>query len=75
MRRPIKTEWTATFLTLVGASLLALNIPASPWAYPIMLAGAVLWVATAVKTRDLPLALLNCGFLLINSVGIWRWLL
>jgi len=75
MRRPVGLEWGASAATLAGASLLAINVGISPWAYPVMLGGSLLWVASAVKMRDHPLMLMNIGFVLINSIGIWRWLL
>jgi hypothetical protein len=68
-------KWIGTALQLAGCILLASNIAASPYAYPVMAAGSILWTIAAVRMRETSLALLNLGFTAINLLGIWRWLL
>ncbi|MEY4879559.1 MAG: hypothetical protein RJB62_1028 [Pseudomonadota bacterium] len=69
------TKWAGTALQLAGCVLLAANVPASPWAYPVMAVGSLLWAGIALYTREHALALLNVGFLAVNIFGITRWLL
>lgn len=68
------TKWTGTFLQASGCLLLALNLPYSGWAFPIMLAGSGIWLAVAAAEREGALAALNLFFSATNLVGIWRWL-
>jgi len=69
------SKWTGTALQLAGCILLALNIEASPYAFPIMALGSILWTGVALRMHETSLALLNLGFTAINLLGIWRWLL
>jgi hypothetical protein len=67
-------RWFANAVTVVGTSLLAFHIGASPWAYPFMLLGSVIWLWWGWKKRDWPLAALQGFFTLINIIGTVRWL-
>ncbi len=69
------TKWTGTALQLAGCIVLAMNVEISPYAYPVMAAGSILWTGCAITMRETSLALLNVGFTAINCLGIWRWLL
>jgi hypothetical protein len=69
-----KVAWAATALQCAGGFWLALNIESSPWSYVPMLVGSVIWTWTAKTRGDFPLATLQGFFVLVNLVGIIRWL-
>ena len=66
---------TGTGLQIIGCVILALNLSWSGWAYPPMLGGSVLWLVIAIFTFDGALCALNVAFVVINIIGISRWLL
>jgi hypothetical protein len=68
-------KWPGTALQIAGCALLALRIGPSPFAYPLMTAGAALWLAHGIRTRDWPLSALYVAFEITNLIGIARWLL
>ncbi len=68
-------KWFSTALQLSGALALALHLPFSGWAYPVMLAGAIGWVWVAYRQKEGALLTLNLSFAVINMIGIWRWLI
>lgn len=67
-------EWIAALLQSTGAFLLALNIDASPWAYPVMLTDSLLWLPIAFRRDDRALGFTMTVFAMINLVGVYRWL-
>jgi hypothetical protein len=67
-------KWLGTVLQLAGSAIVAIHLSWSGWGFPIMLAGALVWGAIAIRHRDWALATLNLVFSVINIVGIWRWL-
>lgn len=67
-------EWSGTGLQAAGAIMLASNTALSPWAYPVMLPGALLWCYVAVRQDARPVLALHGVFAVINVVGLWRWL-
>lgn len=67
-------KWLGTALQLGGAIIVALHLSWSGWAFPVMLAGSLLWTALAATAREWSLAAMNAGFALINILGIARWL-
>ena len=66
-------EWISVFLLLIGATLLALNISSTKWAFPI-LASARLWLTLLMwKKRDYPMLTMNFFYFIVDIVGIVRW--
>jgi hypothetical protein len=66
-------NWASVILLLAGASLLALNLPLSKWAFPIM-AIARIWLSTLMyKRKDWPLFIMNSFYVVVDIVGIMRW--
>jgi hypothetical protein len=66
-------EWISVFLLLIGATLLALNVPSTKWAFPI-LASARLWLTFLMwKKRDYPMLTMNFFYFIVDIVGIIRW--
>ncbi|MCK5725818.1 MAG: hypothetical protein KAH22_03205 [Thiotrichaceae bacterium] len=68
-------EWGGAILSIIGASLLALNISISPWAYVVYTASSLLLLAWALQQKAYGIVAQNSIFTLINIVGIYRWLL
>lgn len=66
-------EWISVLLLLIGATLLALNISSTKWAFPI-LASSRLWLAILMyKKKDYPMLTMNFFYFIIDIVGIVRW--
>lgn len=57
-----------------GCIALALNVPQSGFAFPVMLAGSLLWLRSAYRAGDAPLFALNAVYCATNVLGIFRWL-
>jgi len=68
-------EWAGALLSILGAGLLALNISVSPWAYVPYTISSILLLVWAIYQRSYGIATQNIVLLLINVVGIYRWLL
>lgn len=68
-------KWFGTVTGIVGAGILALNIPISGWGWVLFALSSVSWTAAGLMMREWSLALLQGGFLVVDLVGIWRWLI
>lgn len=66
-------DWASVILLMVGATLLALNIPATKWAFPVLCVGRGWLSYLMYHRRDWPLFTSNFSFFLIDMVGIFRW--
>ena len=66
-------EWISVALLLIGATLLALNISSTKWAFPI-LATARLWLTTLMyRKKDYPMLTMNFFYFIVDIIGIIRW--
>jgi hypothetical protein len=66
-------EWISVLLLLIGATLLALNISSTKWAFPI-LAVARLWLTILMyKKKDYPMLTMNFFYFIVDIIGIIRW--
>ncbi len=68
-------EWSGSILAVSAAILLALNIELSPWAYVGYLFSSLLLTAWGVRQKAYGIAWQNSVFIVINLLGIYRWLL
>ena len=68
-----RIEWFGAALQVSGALWLALHLPSSGYAFPLMLAGALIWLAIAYLERRWSLFWMQAVFAVINVVGIVRW--
>jgi hypothetical protein len=68
-------EWSGSILAVSAAILLALNIELSPWAYVGYLFSSLLLTAWGLRQKAYGIAWQNSVFILINLLGIYRWLL
>lgn len=68
-------KWFATTVMLLGVLTLALNAPWSGWGWVVYLVGSSSWVAAGTIMREPSIVVVNVGAIVIQSVGIWRWLI
>lgn len=68
--------WVATGLTIVAASLVALDLGRriTGFAFIVFSLGSAAWVVAAHLDGDGPLGTTNLALLAINLIGVWRWL-
>ena len=67
-------KWTGTLAGIAGAILVALNLDVSGYGFLLFLASSLLWCAAGIAQRDDSLILLQATFVVINIIGIYRWL-
>ncbi|OEJ63861.1 hypothetical protein [Magnetovibrio blakemorei] len=68
-------KWTGTLFGVTGAALVALNLPVSGWGFVLFLVSSVSWAIAGVVMHERSLLLLNAVFIIINLLGIYRWLI
>jgi len=73
MREKKFYEWVSVILLLIGATLLALNLPFSKWAF-VILGISRLWLSILMyRKKDYPMFVMNFFYLIVDIVGIVRW--
>ncbi len=68
-------KWLGTAAGILGALLVAANIPSSGWGFVLFLVSSLSWSAAGLLMREPSLVALNVTFVAINILGIVRWLL
>ncbi len=68
-------KWLGTAAGILGALLVAANIPSSGWGFIFFLVSSLSWSAAGLLMREPSLVALNVTFIAINVLGIIRWLL
>lgn len=72
---PVRSwQWLSTACQLAGAFTIALKLPFSAFAFPIMLFGTVLWAIIAWMNRDRSGLILSFGYSIINAIGMFSWI-
>ena len=71
----ITLKWFGTITGLIGAFILALNLPISGWGWVLFGASSLAWTIAGIMMREPSLTLLQGGFFAVDLVGVWRWLL
>jgi sporulation protein YlmC with PRC-barrel domain len=68
--------WIAPAATMIAAMMTAANLGArvTGWGFVLFSAGAVAWVIVALGSGQQNLLWSNAFLLLVDLVGIWRWL-
>lgn len=68
--------WLAPAATMLAAMMTAANLGArvTGWGFAVFAVGSVAWMMVAVASGQHNLLLSNAFLLLIDLVGIWRWL-
>ncbi len=70
-------QWAAMALGIVAAIMVAAKINAkiTGWGFVIFAVSSVGWVAFGAMEGEAPLTIQNAVLLLINGVGVWRYLI
>ncbi|POP51514.1 hypothetical protein [Zhongshania marina] len=66
--------WFGAVSGPVAAAILALNIPVSPYAYPLFLLSSLCMTAHGIAVKDNKVVTQNMLFNIINLIGVIRWL-
>lgn len=68
--------WVAPAATMIGAIMTAANLGArvTGWGFVVFTVGAIAWVIVGAATGQQNLLLSNGFLLLVDIVGVWRWL-
>lgn len=68
--------WIAPAATMIAAMMTAANLGArvTGWGFVVFTVGAVAWIIVALSSGQQNLLLSNAFLLLVDIVGIWRWL-
>ncbi len=69
----VVARWSGTFFGIAAAILLAANIEASKYGFPLFLIASILWGIVAYSIKDYALLLLQVVFIVINTYGIYKW--
>ena len=68
-------KWFGTLTGVIGALVLALNIPVSGWGWVLFGISSSCWAIAGAVMRDYSLVVLQSAFLIVDVIGIWRWLI
>lgn len=68
-------RWFGTITGVAGALVLALNIPISGWGWVLFGFSSLCWTIAGAVMRDYSLVVLQLAFLIVDLIGIWRWLI
>jgi hypothetical protein len=70
-------RWCASVLTVVPGIVIAARVQPRwmGWAFVVLTIGALTWVAVAYLSKDYALLSQNVAITLINTLGIYRWLI
>ena len=68
--------WIAPAATMIAAMMTASNLGArvTGWGFVVFCVGSVAWLVVALSTGQQNLLLTNAVLLMVNVVGVWRWL-
>jgi hypothetical protein len=68
--------WIAPAATMIAAIMTAANLGArvTGWGFAVFSVGAVAWIVVAAATGQQNLLWSNAFLLLVDVIGIWRWL-
>jgi hypothetical protein len=68
-------KWIGSALAIVGALVIALNLPFSGWGFVAFLISSVIWTIAGIMMKEPSLVVLQGTFVIINLIGIYRWLI
>ena len=68
--------WVAPAATMIAAIMTAANLGArvTGWGFAVFAVGAIAWIVVAAGTGQHNLLWSNAFLLLVDLVGVWRWL-
>jgi len=68
-------RWIGTTTGVVGALVLALNIPVSGWGWVLFTISSISWTIAGLVLKDMSLVVLQAAFVVVDVIGVWRWLI
>jgi len=75
MYNPVYWKWFATLLGIAGGIMISVNIiDITRYGFIPFLFSSVIWIVVALKMREMSLVALNFTFMIINIIGIYRWI-
>tara|TARA_Y100000385_G_scaffold261507_1_gene292303 strand:- start:321 stop:542 length:222 start_codon:yes stop_codon:yes gene_type:complete len=66
-------KWIATAMFLTAGTLLSLNIAISKIGFILFFTGHIILFFLFLRLKDNPMIVQNGFFILIDSIGIYRW--
>jgi hypothetical protein len=69
-------SWIAPAATMIAAIMTAANLGSrvTGWGFAVFSIGAIAWMVVAAATGQQNLLISNAFLLLVDLVGVWRWL-
>lgn len=69
-------NWVAPAATIIAAMMTAANLGAriTGWGFAVFLIGSLAWTAIGASTGQGSLIYANSFLIIVNLVGVWRWL-
>jgi hypothetical protein len=69
-------EWVAPAATIVAAMMTAANLGArvTGWGFVVFLVASLAWTAIGVSSGQGSLVYANGFLIVVNAIGVWRWL-
>lgn len=68
-------EWVGAAFGVCGAVAVAVNRPWSKWGFVLFAVSNVCWLAQGILTRSGGMIVMQCAYAVINTVGIYRWII
>jgi len=67
-------EWLGAIFGVVGAGLLAFNVPYSGFGFVAFLLSNIFWIRYGLNTRSFGILTMQLFFTATSLLGIYRWL-
>lgn len=70
-------QWLATISGIIAAVMVATNLSAriTGWGFVVFTGSSIFWIAFGVLKQEPPLTIQNAVLLVVNLIGIWRYLI
>ena len=68
-------KWVGTTTGVLGALMLALNILLSGSGWALFLISSLSWTLAGAVMKDMSLVVLQFAFVVVDMIGVWRWLI
>ncbi|MFX6724725.1 hypothetical protein ABTH54_19920, partial [Acinetobacter baumannii] len=69
-------KWTASLSGMLAAAMVSLDLGrrATGWGFVIFVGSSIAWIAGSILTHDAALGTQNAVLLIINLIGVYRYL-
>lgn len=67
-------QWLGCLFGLAGSLLLATKTKASGYGFALFLVSNGFWIAFGIVTQAPGLVVMQVGFMLTSSLGVWQWI-